>query len=86
MRNQKQARKMPTFQRQRQLVEAILLHVDTRGYSPTCRELAREVGISVARVAQLLPPLVEAGVVRQQAHAARTITVDRQEAARFFGR
>jgi DNA-binding transcriptional regulator YhcF (GntR family) len=75
-----------TFERQRQVVEAIARHVGARGYSPTMRELAAEVGISLARVAQLLPPLVEAGVVTCRPHLCRTLAVNREAAAKFFAR
>jgi SOS-response transcriptional repressor LexA len=73
-----------TLERQRQVVETIIGHVDANGFPPSLREIAATLGISLSRVAQVVTPLVEAGVVTCRPRSSRTLAVNHQAAARFF--
>lgn len=73
-----------TFDRLRQVIEKIIGDTDANGYPPTVREIARELGVCVARVQQLLELLMAAGIVSNRPGMARTLTVDRAAAARLI--
>ncbi len=76
--------KMPQYARDRQVIEAIIRHTDYRGYAPTMRELAAEVGVSLTRIAQIVKRLFDKGIVHYRPRTARTIAVDRKAAAQFL--
>jgi len=70
-----------TFDRQKQVIEAIRRHVVARGYPPTQREMAADMGVSLTRVAQVVNRLVKAGVIRRTACSARAYAVHEPAAA-----
>jgi SOS-response transcriptional repressor LexA len=76
--------KATTADRQKQVIEAIRRHVVARGYPPTQREMAVEMGVSLSRVAQVVNRLVEAGVVRRTAFSARAYAVHEPAALALF--
>lgn len=61
--------------RQRQLLDAIERLCQARGYGPTQRELAAEIGVSVARVSQLVAKCEADGLLSRRANSARTCRV-----------
>lgn len=73
-----------TFDRMRQLIEATIRHTEDKGYPPTRRELAAELGVCVARVQQLFDRLMAAGILDRRPGMARTLRVDHEAAARFL--
>jgi hypothetical protein len=70
-----------TVDRQKQVLAAIRRHISTQGFPPTQREISREIGVSLARVAQVMARLVEAGMVRRAACSARAYSINEPLAA-----
>jgi SOS-response transcriptional repressor LexA len=66
---------LPIDVRKRQLVEAIDRTGQARGFAPTQRELAQELGLSLARVAQLVAACEADGLISRKAMSARTCRV-----------
>jgi len=69
---------LPTYQRQEQLIAAITELLSRGGVLPTQRELAAHLGISLARVSQLVAACEASGQLTRKAKCARTycITTD----------
>jgi DNA-binding MarR family transcriptional regulator len=70
-----------TVERQKQVLAAIRRRIADNGYPPTQREIAREIGVSLARVAQVMARLVEAGMVKRAAGSARAYLINEPLAA-----
>jgi DNA-binding MarR family transcriptional regulator len=70
-----------TVERQKQVLAAIRRRIADNGYPPTQREIAREIGVSLARVAQVMARLVEAGMVKRVACSARAYSINEPLAA-----
>ena len=70
-----------TADRQKQVLAAIRRRIADNGYPPTQREIAREIGVSLARVAQVMARLVEAGMVKRAAGSARAYLINEPLAA-----
>lgn len=69
---------------QQRLFDAIVGWVNQRGYSPTQRELAKEIGLAESNVSRLLARLVRKGYVLHSPGKARGLTVVTDD-ARFSG-
>jgi SOS-response transcriptional repressor LexA len=67
--------RLPKHQRQAQLLAAIARLRSERGFPPTQRELARDLGVSLSRVAQLVTACEASGQLTRQAKSARTCHV-----------
>lgn len=67
--------KQPLAARQRQLIEAIERLRQARGFLPTQRELAADLGISLARVSQLVARCEADGLLSRRSKSARTCRV-----------
>lgn len=78
--------RLTTFERKCQVIDAILHHVDSRGYPPSMREIAKRIDVSLTRIAQLMQELVDGGIVNQAANTARGYSVNREAAALFVDR
>lgn len=61
--------------RQRQLCDAIERLSQARGYGPSQRELAEELGVSLARVSQLVAKCEADGLLTRLSKSARTCRV-----------
>ena len=61
--------------RQRQLIDAITGMKQARGYLPSQRELAAELGLSLTRIAQLVQRCEADGLITRKARSARTLSV-----------
>jgi DNA-binding MarR family transcriptional regulator len=70
-----------TVERQKQVLAAIRRRIAHNGYPPTQREVAQEIGVSLARVAQVMARLVEAGIVKRVACSARAYSINEPLAA-----
>lgn len=70
-----------TVDRQKQVLAAIRRRIATNGYPPTQREISCEIGVSLARVAQVMARLVETGMVRRVACSARAYSINEPLAA-----
>jgi SOS-response transcriptional repressor LexA len=66
--------------REKQVLEAIDRGQKTRGYAPTRRELAAEIGISTTRVQQLVDSCTSKGYLRRVPRAARAYGIQKQHA------
>jgi DNA-binding GntR family transcriptional regulator len=66
----------PTEAREHELLEAILAGQQASGYAPSRRELAATIGISPARVQQLVDSCTEKGLLTRRARAARAYVVN----------
>lgn len=64
--------------RRRQVISAITRSVESRGFPPTMREIASEVGICPARVKQLIDECEKHGLVERNAKAARSYRIPRR--------
>jgi len=67
--------KKPTEERERELLAALVKGQQARGYSPSMRELADEIGISLARVSQLMDSCRRKGWVTSAPRVARAHVV-----------
>ena len=76
--------KSTTFDRKAQALAFILASVEANGYAPTLREIAMGMGVSLARVAQLMNALADEGVVERRANCSRAYTVNRTTAAMYL--
>lgn len=71
-------------QRQRQILEYILQHIETHGYPPTVREIGEAVKLSSSSTVHAhLRNLEEAGLIRREAVLTRAIRVVAGAAAGF---
>lgn len=61
--------------RQKQLCETIETLTAARGFSPSVRELARTMNVSIARVSQLVASSEAKGAVAREPGLARSIRV-----------
>jgi DNA-binding MarR family transcriptional regulator len=62
-------------QRERQVLEAITRIRGTKQITPSYRELAHDIGVSTARVQQLIASLEQKGLVTRTPRAARAIVL-----------
>ncbi len=67
--------KFPITPRQLELLTTIKRLIATTGFSPTHKELAKELGISCAAVQQILKRLTQRGHVRRLPSTQRTLMV-----------
>jgi DNA-binding MarR family transcriptional regulator len=67
--------RLPVHQRQAQLLAAIAELRDRDGVLPTQRELARHLGISLTRVAQLVTACEASGQLTRRPKCARTYCI-----------
>ena len=67
--------RLPRHQRQAQLLAAIARLHGERGFPPTQRELALDLGVSLSRVSQLVTACEASGQLTRLAKSARTCHV-----------
>lgn len=65
----------PTEDREHELLEAIVAGQQERGFAPTRRELAKQLGISTTRVQQLVESCFQKGYLDRVPRAARAYIV-----------
>lgn len=65
--------------REQQLLAAIKRLSDARGFQPTMRELSAAMGVSVARVHQLVIACERKGLITREPGLARTYRLSREE-------
>ena len=59
-------------ERQRQLLDAVEQMTEANGYPPTMREMAKRMGVSLTRIAQLMAACEEQGLISRVPGIART--------------
>jgi len=64
-----------TFDRERELLRAIVAGQQARGFAPSRRELAKVMGISTTRVQQLVDSCVQNGLLSRTPRTARAYVV-----------
>ena len=72
---------MTTEDRERQLMAAIKNGRQAKGYAPSMRELAKAMGVSLTRVAQLMARCEHKGLITRHRNVARSIVVAEIEQA-----
>jgi DNA-binding GntR family transcriptional regulator len=72
---------MTTEDRERQLMAAIKNGRQAKGYAPSMRELAKAMGVSLTRVAQLMARCEHKGLITRHRNVARSIVVAEIEPA-----
>lgn len=65
-----------TVDREHELLEAIARCQQAKGYAPSRRELAAEIGISTTRVQQLVDSCTSKGYLRRVPRMARAFVVE----------
>lgn len=65
----------PLTRRQSEVVRSVRRHVEKRGYPPTIRELATELGVHPNAVAGHLSAAERKGFLRRAARTARGLTL-----------
>lgn len=79
--------KKTTADREHEVLEAIVNGQRAKGYAPTRRELAATIGISTARVQQLVESCTRKGLLSTVPRAARAYVVHKVPASVvFYGR
>ena len=66
-----------TEEREHELLAAIVAGKQANGYAPTRRELAKTIGISIARVQQLVESCIDKGYLGRVPRAARAYVVQK---------
>lgn len=66
---------MTTEDRERQLMAAIKNGRQAKGYAPSMRELAKAIGVSLTRVAQLMARCEHKGLITRHRNVARSYVV-----------
>jgi SOS-response transcriptional repressor LexA len=69
-----------TQDREHELLEAIARCQQAKGYAPSRRELAAEIGISTTQVQQLVDSCTSKGYLRRVPRAARAYVIQKQHA------
>ena len=64
-----------TEDREHELLAAIVAGQKAKGYAPTRRELAKEIGISTSRVQQIVESCIQRGYLARVPRAARVYIV-----------
>jgi SOS-response transcriptional repressor LexA len=59
-------------ERLRQLLDAVEQMTEANGYPPTMREMAKRMGVSLTRIAQLMAACEEQGLISRVPGIART--------------
>lgn len=72
---------MTTEDRERQLMAAIKNGRQAKGYAPSMRELAKAMGVSLTRVAQLMARCERKGLITRHRNVARSYAVAEVEQA-----
>lgn len=72
---------MTTEDRERQLMAAITNGRQAKGYAPSMRELAKAMGVSLTRVAQLMARCEHKGLITRHRNVARSYVVAEIEQA-----
>lgn len=64
-------------EREHQVLAAIVAGQQARGYAPTRRELAKQIGISTSRVQQIVESCIDRGYLARVPRAARAYIVQK---------
>jgi len=69
--------RLPKEERQRQLLDAVEQMTEANGYPPTMREMAKRMGVSLTRIAQLMAACEQQGFIAKVPGISRTYRVIR---------